>query len=203
MNQDNAPITKENLRAVLCEEWLNILREELGENAPATIGDIRQMVREAICENPSVLVSDSASTMSETDVNAIAHRIVDIMRESGAAEAVQEAIAAAASGEDADSLRVYERRGFLRTLLSNPTDPDLSRRGRVALRANVGPVVYTYAAGGGKQVEVKVGKRDKNDPEALSTYVAGGGKQVEVKVGKRDKNDPEALSRQPGSAVTV
>ena len=43
MNQDNAPITKENLRAVLCEEWLNILREELGEDAPATIGDIRQI----------------------------------------------------------------------------------------------------------------------------------------------------------------
>ena len=163
MNQDNAPITKENLRAVLCEEWLNILREELGENAPATIGDIRQMVREAICENPSVLVSDSAPTMSETDVNAVAHRIVDIMRESGAAEVVQKAVAAAASGEDADSLRVYERRGFLQTLLSNPTDPDLSRRGRVALRANVGPVVYT--AGGGEQVEVKVGKRDKNDPK--------------------------------------
>ena len=93
MNQDNAPITKENLRAVLCEEWLNILREELGENAPATIGDIRQMVREAICENPSVLVSDSASTMSETDVNAVACRIVDIMRESGAAEAIKEAVA--------------------------------------------------------------------------------------------------------------
>ena len=167
MNQDNAPITKENLRAVLCEEWLNILREELGENAPATIGDIRQMVREAICENPSVLVSDSASTMSETDVNAVAHRIVDIMRESGAAEAVQEAIAAAASGEYADSLRAY---GIY------PADFDFSRRmPDTVLRANV----------------------------RSSSVGTGIGEQVGVKVEKRDKNDPEALSRQPGSAVTV
>ena len=167
MNQDNAPITKENLRAVLCEEWLNILREELGENAPATIGDIRQMVREAICENPSVLVSDSAPTMSETDVNAVAHRIVDIMRASGAAEVVQKAVAAAASGEDADSLRAYGRRGFLQALLSNPTDSDLSRRipGTV-LRANLRP--FSVGTGIGEQVGVKVEKMDKNDPEALS-----------------------------------
>ena len=138
MNQDNAPITKENLRAVLCEEWLNILREELGENAPATIGDIRQMVREAICENPSVLVSDTASTMSETDVNAVAHRIVDIMRESGVTEAVQEAVAAVSSGESVGDRRI----GIL------------------------GGEEVVYNAGGERQIKfVAVGKSDKSASE--------------------------------------
>ena len=84
MNQENAaPVAKEELRALVCEEWQNILREELGDDAPATIGDIRQMVREAVRENPPAPAASPAPALSETDIDAIARRIIQITGKSG------------------------------------------------------------------------------------------------------------------------
>ena len=76
--------TKESMRAVAREEWLNILREEFGDEAPATIGDIRRIVREAIREDPAAFAPGHAHLMTEADMDAIAQRTADLIRRGSA-----------------------------------------------------------------------------------------------------------------------
>ena len=75
-------ITKENLRAIAGEEWRKILQEEIGDDAPATLGDIRRMVRDALRENPALPESAAPVKLSQSDIDAIARRVAVILRDS-------------------------------------------------------------------------------------------------------------------------
>lgn len=82
MPQANDIITMENLHAIAGEEWMKILREEVGDAAPATIADIRQMVRDAMRESPPPPAAAAPVRLSQTDISAIAREVAAILRDS-------------------------------------------------------------------------------------------------------------------------
>ena len=51
MKQENAPVTRDEVGQIIREEWQKFLRERreaLGDDAPATAEDLRQILREAL-----------------------------------------------------------------------------------------------------------------------------------------------------------
>ena len=74
-------ITKEELNAIAAEEWMDMIRKELGDDMPATIGEIREMAREAALKHAAPVVR-----ISDADIEAIARRVAVILRETGTAQ---------------------------------------------------------------------------------------------------------------------